>query len=377
MKKIGLYIHIPFCIKKCPYCDFNSIVFGNYFRIKNYFKALEKDIALTGNTLNDFSVKTIYLGGGTPSVVKIEDIAGLLKTIYKQFRLAPNPEITIEANPASVDIVKLKGYKKAGINRISIGVQSFNNKFLKVLGRAHNSTQAYNTLTLAKKAGFKKLSVDLIYGLPGQTLKDWKEEIENFLKTDIGHISFYDLKIEKGTLFYRKKKEFKLPDNDLQALMYKHACKKLVRSGYRHYEISSFAFKAQEALHNQIYWHNDEYSGLGAGAYSYIGGRRFRKSIDIDEYQKQALSGNIRYYHNEELQKQARLRETLILNLRLLKGFSIPSIEKKAGMRIDKAILDELSRLKNQGLICNTANKYRLSKKGILFYDSIASELIS
>lgn len=377
MREIGLYIHIPFCIKKCFYCDFNSIAFKNYHKIEKYLKALEKDISLTGAMAKDFVVKSVYLGGGTPSIIRSKAIESILRSICQQFSLTANPETTIEANPASVTVAKLKKYKESGINRISIGVQSFADKFLKILGRAHNSAQAGSTITMAKKSGFKKISIDLIYGLPSQTLKDWERELDCFLDAGVGHISFYDLKIEKGTPFYALKNKLELPDNDLQAIMYRHGCKKLEKFGYRHYEISSFALKGHESAHNQIYWRNDEYFGLGAGAYSYIKGRRFSKSSSITEYQQQLLSGDLRCYHVERLKEKARLRETIILNLRLLKGFSVASIEDRTGVKVDEKILDQLKRLKGQGLICSSGDRYRLSKKGILFYDDIASELVS
>ncbi len=376
MKSFGLYIHIPFCVKKCAYCDFNSLVPSNTDQINAYLNALFADIKISGLVRRKYFIKTIYFGGGTPSLIKADYIAQILDKIKHDFDISRVREVAIEVNPESVCRQKLMIYKKCGINRISMGVQSFDNKNLRFLGRAHTARDVLNAIDLIKNAGFNKASIDLIYGIPGQTLKHWEKDLDSFLKTGISHISFYDLKIEKGTPFYRIKDNLDVADNDLQAKMYKLGCSKLEKAGFFHYEISSFALRGQESLHNQIYWRNEEYIGLGAGAYSYFKGWRFSKPQSLAKYQQQAMSGRIRRYGREKLEGRDRLAETIIMNLRLLKGFSLKKIEEKTRTKADSQLAGKLEEFIKQKLVLSSRGKYRLSKKGILFYDTIASELL-
>ncbi|MCK5492856.1 MAG: radical SAM family heme chaperone HemW [Candidatus Omnitrophica bacterium] len=376
MKPIGLYIHIPFCVKKCAYCDFNSFVPADEDQVKAYLRALAEDIKNSGFNKQRYLVKSIYFGGGTPSLIKPEYIVRILDEIRSNFDASSAREVTIEVNPESISLEKLFAYKKNGIDRISMGVQSFEDINLKILGRAHDAKDVLIAINLIKEAGFKKTSIDLIYGLPGQTLKDWENDLEKFLNAGISHISFYDLKIEEGTPFYSIKNKLEVPDNDLQSKMYKLGCSKLLKSGFSHYEISSFAQSAQESVHNSIYWSNEEYIGFGAGAYSYFEGRRFSRAKSIDKYIQQAIAGEFRKYEQEKLEARDRLVETMILNLRLMKGFSLKNVEEKAGISADTDLLSSLNELENQKLILSSRGKYRLSKKGILYYDTIASELL-
>lgn len=376
MKPLGLYVHIPFCVKKCAYCDFNSIVPAEENQIQAYLKALSVDIRLSRVNKEKHIVKSIYFGGGTPSLIKAEYIEQILADIRNNFDLSKVKEATIEANPESVSLKKLLIYKKCGINRISMGVQSFNDKNLLLLGRAHTSRDVKKAVNLIKKSGLSKSSIDLIYGLPGQTLKGWERELDSFLKAGVSHISFYDLKIEKGTFFYLIRDNLDTADNDLQTRMYKLGCANLEKAGFSHYEISSFALKGQESLHNSIYWRNEEYIGLGAGAHSYFQGRRFAKVKSVTKYEQQARSGKFRRYEQEKLEDKDSLAETTILNLRLLKGFSLRNIEKWTGVKADKLLLGKLEGFVKQKLILSSGDNFRLSKKGMLFYDTIASELL-
>lgn len=372
----ALYVHIPFCVSKCAYCDFNSSVPKSKKQIRVFVEALLEDIRISSLGKREYLVKSIYLGGGTPSFIDPEYIKEILGSIRENFNVRELKEVTIEVNPESVSPEKLSIYKKNGINRISMGVQSFNDKNLRGLGRAHNAKDVFCSIKLIKKAGFEKASIDLMYGLPGQTLTDWEIDLNTFLDTGIPHISFYDLKIEKGTPFYFKKKDLKVADNDLQARMYKLGCSKLTKAGLTQYEISSFGLKGQESMHNSVYWKNETYLGLGAGAYSYLQGRRFAKAKNIDKYIDQAKAGEFRRYSQEKLGKRERLIETIILKLRLLKGFSLTNVEKKLGIKADAELLDKINELKKQKLILSSRGKYRLSKKGLLFYDTLASELL-
>ncbi|MFH1093110.1 MAG: radical SAM family heme chaperone HemW [Candidatus Omnitrophota bacterium] len=376
MKPCGLYVHIPFCVKKCAYCDFNSLVPSCENQVNSYIKALFADIKISGFSKEKHIIKSIYFGGGTPSLIKAEYIAQILYEIGNNFDVSSINEVTIEVNPESISRRKLAIYKSGGINRISMGVQSFNDRNLKLLGRAHTARDVFNAIDLIKNAGFNKTSIDLIYGIPGQTLKDWEKDLYRFLKTEIPHISCYDLKIEKNTFFYLIRDKLDVADNDLQAEMYKLGCRKLERAGFLHYEISSFALKGQESLHNSIYWRNEEYIGLGAGAYSYLKGRRFAKPQSLPKYQHQILSGSIKKYKQEKLGDRERLTETIILNLRLLRGFSLRDIEERTGVKVDRCLTAKLDGFVKQKFILSSRGSYRLSKRGMLFYDTIASELL-
>ncbi len=376
MKPIGLYIHIPFCVKKCAYCDFNSLVPEGKKQIKAYLKALLEDIRISALNCSRHIVKSIYLGGGTPSLIEAEDIGHILAEVRSNFDLSGLREVTIEANPESISWEKLSLYKKNGINRISMGVQSFDDKSLMFLGRAHTADDALNAIKLVKKVGIEKVSIDLIYGLSGQTLNDWENDLDRFLNTGIAHVSFYDLKIEKGTPLYRIRNNLEVAGNDLQARMYRLGCEKLTKAGFFHYEISSFALRDQESIHNSIYWRNKEYIGLGAGAYSYLNGLRFAKVKSIYKYIQQAKAGKFRRYNQERLGHRERLIETIILNLRLLRGFSLETVEKNIGIRADSDLLGQLKELEQEKLIVSSSKKCRLSKKGILYYDIIASKLL-
>ncbi|MBI4845591.1 MAG: radical SAM family heme chaperone HemW [Candidatus Omnitrophica bacterium] len=377
MKKIGIYIHIPFCIKKCSYCDFYSVRLKNRKEIKDYCDALKKDIEFFAKKLRDYSVKTVYFGGGTPSLLTKAQAGRIIQKVRADFSVEEKAEITLEANPATLTGNKLKGFKKAGVNRVSLGVQSFSDKFLKILGRAHKAKDALNSIELLRKAEFDNISIDLIYGLPEQDLDDWKAELDNFIALGIEHISFYDLKIEKGTPFYKIRKDLKVPDEYLQAKMYKIGCHLLESAGYLHYEISSFAKKGKESQHNQLYWKNEEYLGIGAGAYSYLKGARFCRIKNINKYQDEVRKNDIKRYHPEKLDKNRRLAETLILNLRLLKGVNLENIEKRCSSLFSRNLLEELNKLNQEKLLVKARGNYRLSNKGILFYDTVSGYILS
>jgi oxygen-independent coproporphyrinogen III oxidase len=374
---LALYVHIPFCLKKCAYCDFNSQVADNPRQIKTYVKSLLADIKLSAQAIQGYEAKTIYLGGGTPSLLDPKDISAIIAELRQCFLFCPDPEITIEVNPATLSREKLSAYKQAGINRISMGVQSFKDKNLKFLGRAHNAKDVFKSLAMLKQAKFDNISIDLIYGLADQSLKDWEDDLNQFLDCQLSHLSLYDLTIEKNTLFYALRDKLKLVDNDLQTLMYKQADRLLTKNKFKHYEISSFAKKGMESKHNLGYWHNQEYLGFGPGAYSYIKQERFSKVSDLNLYQQQAGAGKLAHYGSEILNLRKQLEETLILRLRVLSEFKLEDIEQKANQRIPLEIMRTLNEFVSQGFILLRNKRYQLSKKGLLHYDTIASELLS
>lgn len=376
MRSIGIYIHIPFCIKKCGYCNFNSVVPISIAQVKEYLKALLIDVQLSAKCTQGYAVQSIYIGGGTPSLLAGKDIASIIREIRQNFQVGIKAEMTIEVNPASVSRQKLLTYKKVGINRVSLGVQSFKDKNLKFLGRVHSVLDVFKALEMLKKAEFNNISIDLIYGLPDQDLNDWEDDLKIFIDCGLGHLSLYDLTIEKGTAFYQIKNSLKLADNDLQTLMYKKACALLSKNKFEHYEISSFAKKGMRSQHNQIYWNNLDYIGLGAGAYSYLNQERFSKASDIELYARQAEKNKFKHYDSEILSSNKLAEETLILKLRLLRGFKLKDIEHKINQKLGPNIINILNEFVKQGFMLLNNDNYKLSKKGLLHYDTIASELL-
>lgn len=377
MKTIGIYIHIPFCLSKCSYCDFNSVALQNSKQIAQYLNALEKDAEFSSTQARGYVVKSIYFGGGTPSLLSGREVLRFMNKLIQQYKIDKFAELTIEINPGSVSYQKLIQYKEAGINRISMGVQSFNDKYLRRLGRLHTNRDVFTALDLLKKVGFNNISIDLMYGLPKQTLSEWEDDLDVCLTCDLDHISFYDLTIEKGTSFYRKKESLAVADEDLKADMYLFGRNRLIENGFVHYEISSFAKNGKESQHNKIYWHNAEYLGLGAGAYSYIKGMRFSKNRNVSIYKKEVQNKDIRGYDLERLEPEKQNRETVILNMRLLDGFSLKKIEKGKGIKIQKEIIDKLDQLHQQGFVDRIRNLYRLTERGILFYDTVAGFILA
>jgi len=278
MVPIGLYIHIPFCLKKCFYCDFNSIPVAADIEkqklTKRYMNALCMEIEkyMVFPAWKNYQVKSIFFGGGTPSLVGAEEIGETLRYCRKTFKIADDAEVTIEANPGTVSPDFLKSYLKAGINRISFGCQSFNDYELKKIGRVHSAEDIYRSLDMAKEAGFENVGIDLIFGIPGQNLESFKSSLNRAIFLKPHHISLYNLTIEENTHFYQliRNGELKLPDEDEQVWMYEYGIETISKKGYEHYEISNFAVKGKRCRHNENYWRGGEYLGFGAGAHSFI-----------------------------------------------------------------------------------------------------------
>ena len=364
MKPVSIYVHIPYCLQKCFYCDFNSVVVPGEKDIEVYIEALKRDIGFFGEN-NEYFVETIYLGGGTPSILSGLYIQSILDEIRLNFKTAFDAEVTIEANPATLTCDLLDLYKQAGVNRISLGVQSFQDEHLKQLGRVHDSQQAKQTIILIRDAGVDNISIDLMCGLANQTIKQWEEDLTSFVSLGLEHVSFYDLTIEPGTPFGDRKAEIILPGEDIQVEMYTLGCRMLESAGYNHYEISSFSKPLRESRHNCRYWRNEEYIGFGAGSFSYLGGKRFSKSRDIAKYVFESYAGKISQHNIETLNPELKSRETVVLNLRMAEG--------AVG---NNDINPELDDLTLQGLLVKEKNRYKLTEKGILLYDTVASTLV-
>ncbi len=377
MKELGIYVHIPFCKSKCSYCDFTS--FANKEKIiEKYIECLKKEIK--NKESNNCIIDTIYIGGGTPSFIESKYIKEIVETIKSKFKIKQEAEITIEINPGTVNEEKLKDYKKTGINRISIGLQSTNNKILKQIGRIHTYEEFLNTYNLAKKVGFKNINVDLMLALPSQTLEELEDSVQKVIKLEPKHISVYSLIIEEGTKMQQlvDSKKIQLPSDELERKMYWNIKNKLEENGYIHYEISNFSKKGFESKHNTNCWNQKEYLGLGLSAHSYINNERFCNTSNIEEYIKNVennnFKGNIQIceIQNEEEKK----KEYMLLALRKLEGVDIGEFKNKF---VDNPIYlyrKELEKLVNEDLIEIDLNNIKLTNKGLDLANLVWEEFV-
>ncbi len=325
---LGLYIHVPFCRSKCQYCDFYSMATKEDKLIDGYLDAVCDHIKEAGELAPGYKVDTIYFGGGTPTFFGADGMAIILTTIRRNFDVDNNAEITFEANPDSVSDRLLHRLRAEGFNRVSLGVQSDDDEMLKKLGRPHTYAQAVAAYHKIRKAGFKNVSIDLMYGLPGQDLLDWQETLDNVLRLLPEHISCYALKVEEGTPFYQYRDMLNLPDEDTQAEMYLTAVEALRSRGFRQYEISNFCRKGLISKHNMKYWTGGEYLGFGPAASSDFAGKRFTLKRDLQAYIAGIRDGGDIMEEMEEIPMRERAGEYLMLRLRTNQGIEAQEYEK-------------------------------------------------
>ncbi len=366
MKEIGLYLHIPFCIQKCKYCDFISDRQSNE-TIDLYVEALKKEINMHSHRLSDYRVETIFIGGGTPSILDIEKIDEIVKELFKNFNIAKNVEFTIESNPGTLTKDKLNKYNDIGINRLSMGLQSFNNDILKEIGRIHTKEDFIHNYSAARDAGFKNINIDLIYGLPSQHLREWEDTLKEVMKLNPEHISAYSLKIEEGTAFKRLLDENKLnlPDDEEDRKMYDLAIKSLEEHGIVQYEISNFSKQEYECKHNLIYWNNKEYLGLGVSAHSYMESCRYANTENINEYIRLINENNLAVINEEHKEKKDEIVETIFLGLRLNRGLDLDMFENRFNISIYDMYGEKIKRLARLGLLHEEKNRIRLTRYGM------------
>jgi len=371
----SLYIHIPFCRKKCLYCDFCSVTY-NESLAADYVNVLCSQI----NGLQE-SFSTIYIGGGTPTVLGNNLLVQLLKSLKKL--VFADTEFTVEANPESLNEKAIDILLNTGVNRLSIGVQSFNDDTLKKLGRIHNAQTAYEAVTKASKRGFKNISIDLMFGAWDETIEDWEEELKKAVSLPVQHISTYSLTYEKNTpLCMRKEKGQIQPlENETIAEMYEHAIDYLEDNGFKHYEISNFAKEGFSCRHNLNYWENSPYRGLGISAVSYSEGIRKENITDTLEYIKRVRSGEDIIQFQEKLSNDRRAKETAAVKIRTKKGIDFAWFKKKTGFDFLVLEHEPIASLREKELIDytridGTIKGVSLTKKGFLFCDSVSSELL-
>ena len=355
-----VYLHIPFCLSKCKYCSFIS--FTDISKKTGYLYSLLKEIDYY---YQNEPLDTIYFGGGTPSLMEISELNKLLN----KFNLTKNTEITIEVNPDSIDEKYLIGLKDIGFNRLSIGSQSFDDKLLKQIGRRHNSNQIFHTIELAKKAGFENISVDLIYGLPNQTLEMFKKDLDIINSLSIQHVSLYGLKIDEGCYFYKNYPQ-NLPDDDIQADMYLTAIEKL--KDFEHYEISNFAKRGFKSKHNLNYWKENEYYGFGIAAHGFIDGVRYSNYTKLDKY----LENPVEREYGKFLTEQEKLEESIFLGFRIKEGIDTKTINEKYHIDFDTKYKNIIEKYISTGHLIKTQEGYQLSNEGFLLSNIILSEFI-
>lgn len=378
----GIYIHIPFCKKKCPYCNFNSSAL-KIIPEKDYTHALIAELeSVVKKSAASKTLETIYIGGGTPSIIAPKYIGNLLDAVKGHFMLKDNAEITIEINPAAANKDRFKRYKDYGINRISIGVQSFNNNILNKLGRIHNARDGLNACEYARDAGFRNISIDLIFGVPGQSMDMWLYDIETAVKLRPEHISIYGLTIEEGAEFYNlsQKGDLKLPDEEIYLSMYISATARLKEAGYSLYEISNMSLPDYESRHNLRYWQGLDYIGLGAGAHSYLSdigwGKRVWNEEDISSYMNKVKRLGRGTSGMEALTKQQAVVEYLFLGLRQTKGINKKDFYNKFGLFPEDKYQAVISKLRQENLLENDKEVIRLTDKGAVLSDTVFADFV-
>lgn len=374
MKEIGLYVHIPFCRSKCPYCDFNSFEKREGEGGK-YVEALLREIEAYQNKYN-FMYKTVFIGGGTPTVINYSLIGYIIESLASHIKAGA--EITMESNPGTVTSDSLKYYRSLGINRLSIGLQACQEELLKGLGRIHSLEDYLYAYESARNVGFDNISTDLMFALPNQTLEMWKETLEKVVSIGVDHISCYSLMLEEGTKLYKLHKEgrLRLPGEELDRDMYRTAVNILGSHGYSQYEISNFARKNMECKHNLIYWKNEEYLGVGAGSHSKLDSIRFWNYKDIDRYNSLLEQRKLPVEGHEELSVNEDMWETIFLALRLNEGLDLHDFENKYKVSFHSKYGNTLSKLMNQGLVLMELGRLKLTEKGIDLSNSVFIEFM-
>lgn len=368
VKKLAIYVHIPFCKQKCHYCGFNSFPIGNEEKIHRYITSLCKQIRYYGDKCKEFEVSSVYFGGGTPSFIDEKYIEVVMNTIKKHYYLLENAEITIEANPGTIDFNKLEKYRKLGFNRISFGVQTLNDNILKSIGRVHSAKEAEDGFALARKAGFDNVSLDIMIGLPNQTFEDVKQTVNSFIKFNPEHISAYSLKIEDNTVFSRLQEQgkLKLPSDEEEREMYYYIKDELKKSGYTHYEISNFSKPGYESRHNSAYWERQDYLGFGLSASSCFNEVRFTNTDDFESYVSKPIEN---FWEEEYLSDEVINSEKIILGLRMLKGID-ENLFFKSEWR------ESLNKLTQKGLVKNNSGKISLTDRGLDLANQVFVEFI-
>ena len=371
-KPTSAYVHIPFCTQICYYCDFSKVFIKNQ-PVDSYLEHLLEEF----QSYDIQRLRTLYIGGGTPTALSAPQLEVLLKGLTKNLDLSALEELTIEANPGDLDADKIAVLKNSAVNRVSLGVQTFDNKMLKKIGRSHLEKDIYENIDRLKLAGFDNISIDLIYALPGQTMEQVKENVAKAIGLDIPHMSLYSLILENHTVFMNRMRRGKLPlpKEELEAEMFEYIIAELERAGFEHYEISNFSKIGFESRHNLMYWNNAEYYGIGAGASGYVNGIRYKNHGPIRHYLSAVEEGNARITE-EHLNQKEQMEEEMFLGLRKKSGVSMARFEEKFGRSFDELYGEIVRDLVQQGLMQIEGDCVRMTKRGLFLGDTVAERFI-
>ena len=377
---LTIYVHIPFCIQKCGYCDFNAYLYGDHLA-HTYLAALEREIthAASKRPWTEYSVLSVYFGGGTPSTLAPTDLTRLLGMIGDSFPVQAEAEISLEADPGTIDLASLETLRAGGFNRLSLGVQAFDDDLLDKLDRLHSAAEARGALVWARRAGFLDLNLDLMFGLPGQSMTAWETSLQEAIAFAPTHVSVYGLTIEERTPFYRRQQlgKLALPDEETQAAMFERADQLLTAAGYVHYEISNYAMPGWRSRHNLHYWRHGEYLGFGAGAHAYLEGYRMENEPLPGRYIQAIAERGSAVRMSECIDRERRLHEGLMVGLRLRQGIDLAAFLHQYGVSLETAYAAPIAELTRAGYLQVTAGHLRLSDHGRLVADAVLSQLVA
>jgi oxygen-independent coproporphyrinogen-3 oxidase len=373
------YFHIPFCAQICYYCDFNKVFFQGQ-PVDEYLQAMEQEMKKTVEAFPAEWLDTLFVGGGTPTVLEMKQLDFFLESIYKHFRFSKDEvEFTFEANPNELTKEKLQLLKDAGVNRLSFGVQTFHDSLLKTIGRTHRYDDVIRTISLAKEVGFDNISIDLMYGLPNQTLQQFQADLDIAFSLDIQHISAYSLIIEPKTIFYNlwRKGTLPLPSEEEEAEMYEEAMRQMELHGYQQYEISNYARPGFQSRHNLTYWNNEEYYGIGAGAHSYVNGVRRANIGPIKQYIAKVQETGLPYREIHRVTRMEQMEEEMFLGLRKTEGVSKQRFSEKFGRDVHEVFGAAIRSERQKGLLEETDTHVRLTRRGRLLGNEVFQALLT
>jgi oxygen-independent coproporphyrinogen III oxidase len=377
---LSIYVHIPFCMQKCGYCDFNAYLYREALA-RAYLAALRQEIMHTAaeRRWEGYSVPSVYLGGGTPSTLATEDLRSLLELLRTNFPVQTDAEITVEVDPGTIDLSGLEALRAAGFNRLSLGIQAFNDGLLRALGRLHSAADARHVLAWARRAGFMDLNLDLMFGLPGQALAEWEQSLQEAIAFAPTHVSVYGLTIEARTPFSRRQQRglLMLPDEETQAVMFEGADRLLTAAGYLHYEISNYALPGWRSCHNLHYWRHGEYLGFGAGAHAYVNGYRWENERLPSRYIRAIAERGSAVDAPEFIAGERRIHEGLMVGLRLEEGIDLAAFARDYGVPLATVYAEPIAELTQAGCVQVADGRLRLTNRGRLVADAVLARLLA
>ncbi len=372
------YIHIPFCEQICHYCDFNKFLLQGQ-PVDEYLDVMDLEMKRLVQSADQEPIETIYIGGGTPTALNEEQLERMIESVKANLQpIHPDVEFTVEANPSVTDRNKLTVLKEAGVNRLSIGVQAFQDTLLTALNRNHRQADVWKMIAEAQSIGFENISIDLMFGLPGQTLDMFKQSVHHALELDVPHISAYSLQVEKQTVFYIRdqKGQLTLPGEEQESEMFEYLISTLRENGYTQYEISNFGKPGYESHHNLVYWKNDEYYGIGAGAHGYLANHRYENVKPLPHYIRKIKDGELPQRLSNELTEKEQMEEEVFLGLRKMSGVDKKVFLERYNVQIDEIFAAQIEKLVAEGLLINDAESLRLTQKGVFLGNEVFQEFI-